>query len=74
MRLINADMLNFEGQHYNKSQMKAILDFIDMQPTAYDVDKTLEELEDLKKEKDIGSHKVMIKDAIEIVKGRWKEC
>lgn len=68
MRLINADMLNFEGQHYNKSQMKAILDFIDMQPTAYDVDKTLEQLEDLKKEKDIGIHKVMIKDAIEIVK------
>lgn len=68
MRLINADMLNFEGQHYNKSQMKAILDFIDMQPTAYDVDKTLEQLEDLKKEKDIGSHKVMIKDAIEIIK------
>lgn len=68
MRLINADMLNFEGQHYNKSQMKAILDFIDMQPTAYDVDKTLEQLEDLKKEKDIGIHKVMIKDAIKIVK------
>lgn len=73
MRLINADMLNFEGQHYNKSQMKAILDFIDMQPTAYDVDKTLEQLEDLKKEKDIGSHKVMIKEAIEIVKAGGKD-
>ena len=33
-RLINADNLNLEGQHYNKSQMKAILDFIDNQPTA----------------------------------------
>lgn len=26
-RLIDADNLNFEGQNYNKSQMKAILDF-----------------------------------------------
>lgn len=29
MRLIDADKLNFLGQHYNKSQMKAILDFVD---------------------------------------------
>lgn len=28
MRLIDADNLNFEGQNYNKSQMKSILDFI----------------------------------------------
>ena len=35
-RLIDADNLNFEGQNYNKSQMKAILDFVDAQPTAYD--------------------------------------
>lgn len=45
MRLIDADKLNFSEQHYNKSQMKAILDFIDNQPTAYDVDKVIEELE-----------------------------
>lgn len=74
MRLVDADMLNFENQHYNKSQMKAILDFIDMQPTAYDINKVVEQLEDLKKEKEIGSHKVMIKEAIEIVKAGGKEC
>lgn len=45
MRLINAENLNFEGQKYNKSQMKSILDFIDAQPTAYDVDKAVEQLE-----------------------------
>lgn len=44
MRLIDADNLNFEGQKYNKSQMKSILDFIDAQPTAYDVDKVVEQL------------------------------
>lgn len=44
MRLIDADNLNFEGQNYNKSQMKSILDFIDAQPTAYDVDKVVEQL------------------------------
>lgn len=51
-RLIDADCLNFEGQHYNNSQMKAILDFIDAQPTAYDVDKVVEQLEELKAIKD----------------------
>ena len=50
MRLIDADMLNFENQHYNKSQMKAILDFIDEQPTAYDIDKVVERLEAAKSE------------------------
>lgn len=44
-RLIDADRLNFEGQHYNKSQMKAILDFIDAQPTTYDMDKVIELIE-----------------------------
>lgn len=44
MRLIDADDLNFQEQHYNKSQMKAILDFVDAQPTAYDVDKVVEQL------------------------------
>lgn len=45
-RLIDADCLNFEGQHYNNSQMKAILDFIDAQPTAYDPDMVVENLQD----------------------------
>lgn len=45
MRLIDADKLNFSEQHYNKSQMKAILDFIDNQPTAYDVNKVINQME-----------------------------
>lgn len=73
MRLIDADKLNFSEQHYNKSQMKAILDFIDNQPTAYDVDKVVEQLE----ERSILSRPVgwskfykiaTLKDAIKIVK------
>lgn len=44
MRLIDADNLNFEEQHYNKSQLNAILDFLDMQPTAYDVGKVKDRL------------------------------
>lgn len=48
-RLIDADNLQFNGRNYNKSQMKAILDFIDSQPAAYDPDKVVEQLEKLKK-------------------------
>ena len=48
-RLIDANNLNFEGQHYNKSQMKAILDFVDAQPTVYDVEKVVKEVEDLQR-------------------------
>jgi hypothetical protein len=44
MRLIDADNLNFQEQHYNKSQMKAILDFVDNQPTVYDIDRVAEQL------------------------------
>lgn len=44
-RLIDANNLQFNGRNYNKSQMKAILDFIDAQPTAYDPDKVVEQLE-----------------------------
>lgn len=46
MRLIDADKLNFEGQRYNQSQMKAILDFVDAQPTACNVEKIVEQLEE----------------------------
>lgn len=46
MRLVDADKLNFSEQHYNKSQMKAILDFVDAQPTAFDVDELLKQLEE----------------------------
>ena len=48
MRLIDANNLQFNGRNYNKSQMKAILDFIDAQPTAYDPEKVVEQLEEVK--------------------------
>lgn len=47
MRLIDADTLNFERKHCNKSQIKAMLDFVDAQPTAYDTEKVIEQLNDL---------------------------
>lgn len=46
MRLIDADNLVFNGRQYNNSQMKAILDFVDEQPNAYDPDKVVERLEE----------------------------
>ena len=73
-RLIDVDKLNFEGQHYNKSQMKAILDFIDNQPTAFDVDKVVEQLEDYKMWKELLIYDLnfrerqILKKAIDIVK------
>lgn len=72
MGLIDADKLNFSEQHYNKSQMKAILDFIDNQPTTYNVDKVVEQLEELRKEcedplQDYDPN-YFIEKAIEIVK------
>ena len=82
-RLINVDNLQFNGRNYNKSQMKAILDFIDSQPTAYDPDKVVEQLEKLKslvpvnrvlddivndKPKELGML-IAYEKAIEIVKG-----
>ena len=38
MRLIDADTLNFEGQRYSKMQLKAILDFVDAQPTVVETE------------------------------------
>lgn len=82
MRLIDADNLNFQEQHYNKSQMKAILDFVDAQPTTYDVDKVVKQLKELREldacdfdncpDEDINccdcTQKRMAERAIEIVK------
>lgn len=72
-RLIDADNLQFNGRNYNKSQMKAILDFIDSQPTAYDPDKVVEQLEDysnINEAERLGTIPVIeLDDAIEIVKG-----
>lgn len=73
MRLTDADKLNFSEQHYNKSQMKAILDFIDNQPTAYDVNKVVEQLKTDSSVKLYGSgnsnnYLISLEEAIEIVK------
>lgn len=73
MRLIDADKLNFSEQHYNKSQMKAILDFIDNQPTAYDIDKVAEQLKTDSSVRLYGSgnsnnYLIPLEKAIEIVK------
>lgn len=43
-RLIDGDYLSFEGRHYNSNQIRAILDFMDKQPTKYDLDSVLDEL------------------------------
>lgn len=74
MRLIDADNLNFKGQKYNKSQIKAILDFIDKQPTAYDVNKVVKQLKERSKEFNSGlrlhgkPEDILTDEAIEIVK------
>ena len=71
-RLIDADNLQFNGRNYNKSQMKAILDFIDAQPTAYDSDKVVEQLEaysNADEAEQAGTIPVIeLEDAIKIVK------
>lgn len=69
MRLIDADQ--FKGKviasHTGCGVIKLIA--INDVPTAYDQDKVVEQLGNLKDEKVIGSHLVMIQEAIEIVKG-----
>lgn len=77
-RLIDADNLQFNGQNYNKSQLKAILDFVDAQPTAYDPERVAARLKALTGE-ECTLHECGIrsehckaciaKKAIEIVKG-----
>lgn len=73
MRLIDANNLQFNRRKYNKSQMKAILDFIDAQPTAYDPDKVVEQLEtysNADEAEQLGTIPVVeLEDAIKIVKG-----
>lgn len=77
MRLIDADNLNFQEQHYNKSQMKAILDFIDNQPTVYDIDRVAERLKTDSSVRLYGSgnsnnYLIPLERAIEIVKAGGK--
>jgi hypothetical protein len=73
MRLIDADNLNFQEQYYNKSQMKAILDFVDNQPTVYDIDRVAERLKTDSSVRLYGSgnsnnYLIPLEKAIEIVK------
>ena len=76
-RLIDADSLKHHieevvnKQSWKDTDLVPVRDiplFIDEEPTAFDVEKVVEELEALKDEKELGSNKVMIKEAIEIVK------
>ena len=72
MRLIDADNLQFNGRNYNKSQMNAILDFVDAQPTVYDPDKVVEQLSDkfrvVRTDEDLEWNRAM-DEAITIVNG-----
>lgn len=75
MRPIDADKVlgilkELDTRSFSGSiRIKNAMCLINEQPTVYDVDKVVEQLEELKSEKDIGSHKVMIREAIDIVKG-----
>lgn len=72
MRLIDSDNLVFNSRQYNSSQMNAILDFVDAQPTAYDPDKIVEQLNDkfrvVRTDEDLEWNRAM-DEAITIVKG-----
>lgn len=90
MRLIDADKIDFnevfKGQSdFAKDTREAAQSLIDSQPTAYDVDKVVEKLEDHKKrimdrkERDIlntvgkTNAKAAVEEDIEIVKSELKE-
>lgn len=79
MRLIDADeLINNLGFLYKNrfpinSIARQVLTTIMEQPTAYDIDKVVEELEKLKAEKEMGTSKVVVKECIEIVKQQVKE-
>lgn len=77
-RLIDANRLEFYGKYYNKSQMKAILDFIDMQPTVYDIEKVVEKMQEASKIYCTEYHQregnLNIVDAVEIVKTGGMKC
>lgn len=90
MRLIDVDKIDFnevfKGQSdFAKDTREAAQSLIDSQPTAYDVDKVVEKLEDHKKrimdrkERDIlntvgkTNAKAAVEEDIEIVKSELKE-
>ena len=73
MRLIDADVMHREIDKYDlegRMSLKNIKRYIDAQPTAYDIDKVVEQLEE-NYSCDVGNLKMISVDkAIEIVKGR----
>lgn len=73
-RLIDANNLQFNGRNYNKSQMKAILDFIDAQPTVYDPDKVVEQLEEFRPEMEQFGCGGMLTDIIDVVKAGGEDA
>lgn len=47
-----------------------VIELLDRQPIAFDLDKVMEQLKELKESKTIGTCKIMIKEAMEIVERR----
>ena len=83
MRLIDADKLKETLLHYNyTTEHNQIFRYINEQPTAYDIDKVVEELEKIRAKKTCNKEKCdtkeicricVVDDAIEIVKQGGKE-
>lgn len=82
MRLIDADKLieDIHKRNYISKALSEIFEtIIDEQPTAYDVDKVVEQLKEWTFNADVNigdgtmmNHNLIVsKNAIEIVKGRW---
>ena len=63
--------LNSEMGFVRKSDVMKLLDD---EPIAYNVDKVITELKQLKEEKTLGTCKVMIKECIDIVTPYDREC
>jgi hypothetical protein len=68
-RLIDTDSLKDRASEYtlNEDEYRRFCEIIDAEPTAFDLGKVVEQLKELKESKTIGTCKVMIKEAIEIV-------
>ncbi len=78
MRLIDADKVDFnevfKGQSdFAKDTREAAQSLIDSQPTAYDVDKVVEELEEESKKSVLVTLKAAFKIAVEIVKAEMRK-
>lgn len=74
MRLIDADELKKQIvgmtiiNNYSSNKTNALCDLIDAQPTAYDVDKIVERLEEFSEEMEQFKCSGMLSDMIEVVK------